>query len=110
VIDLKDYVKTLRARKGQSRVYQKHQLTGLVLAELLRDEKHKALYIKLAKEFDEAELLAIAKNISERRNIKNKGAYFMRIIQSLPKRSSKTVVKKKDKKKQRTLFKWKRKK
>lgn len=81
-----------------------------MLAELLRDEKHKVLYIKLAKEFDEAELLAIAKNVSERRNIKNKGAYFMRIIQSLPKRYTKTAVKTKDKKKQRTLFKWKRKK
>jgi len=76
------YLKTLRERAKQSKVYQKHQLTGLEIAKILHDERHKSLYIKLAKEMKGDELLRLAKDVAERSNVKNKGAYFMRIIKA----------------------------
>lgn len=78
-----DYLKELRKRAGESKVYSRHQLVGLEIAEYLKDEKHKSLYIKLAKENNPERLLATAKEISQNKNIKNKGAYFMKILQSL---------------------------
>jgi len=76
----KDYLQILRDRAKKSRVYKKYQLTGLLIAQLLEDEKHKSLYIKLAKKYNGDGLLRIAKDISERKKIKNKGGYFMRIL------------------------------
>ena len=76
----KDYLKTIKERTKKSHVYKKYQFTGLLIAELLNDEKHKALYIKLAKEQNPDILLSIAKDVSERKQIKNKGAYFMKIL------------------------------
>ncbi len=78
---LKDrYLEELKKRSKESRVYRKHQLTGLLIAEILQDEKHKALYIKLAKADNGDRLLGLAKDVAERKNIKNKGAYFMRLV------------------------------
>jgi len=74
-----DYLKELQKRGGESKVYKKHQLVGLEIAEFLKDDKHKSLYIKLAKENDPERLLGIAKEISQNKNVKNKGAYFMKI-------------------------------
>ncbi|MDO8557314.1 MAG: hypothetical protein Q7R98_02515 [Candidatus Jorgensenbacteria bacterium] len=74
------YLETIRERGKKSKVYCKYQETGLQLAEILEDRKHKALYIKLSKEHDEQKLLQLAKNIAEKRDVKNKGAYFMRIL------------------------------
>ena len=79
----KDYLETLKERGKTSRVYKKFQLTGLLIAQLLNDEKHKSLYIKLAKEHDNQHLLSIAKDVSERKRIKNKGGYFMRVFTKL---------------------------
>mgnify|MGYP006284201521 CR=1 FL=1 len=76
-----DYLKTLKERKKQSKVYVQFQDVGLTLAEILSDQKHKALYIKLAKEHDKDKLLRIAKQVAEKKDIKNKGAYFMRVWQ-----------------------------
>jgi hypothetical protein len=76
------YLKKLAERSKTSHVYRKFQLTGLEIAEILQDEKHKALYIKLAKELDGHRLVQIAKDIAERKNVKNKGAYFMKVITS----------------------------
>lgn len=73
------YLKELARRSKESRIYRKYQLTGLLIAEILHDEKHKALYIKLAKEGSGERLLALAKDVAERKNVKNKGAYFMRL-------------------------------
>jgi len=73
------YEAELGRRSKESRVYRKYQLTGLLIAEILHDEKHKALYIKLAKENNGERLLALAKDVAERKNVKNKGAYFMRM-------------------------------
>lgn len=76
------YKQKLLERKGDSRAYSKHQVFGLMIAELLEDFAHKSLYIKLAKERSAEELLRIAKEVAEKNNIKNKGAYFMRVIYS----------------------------
>lgn len=74
------YLKTLLERKASSKVYKKHQLIGLELATILDDPGHKSFYIKLAKEKNSDELFRVAKDIAQRRNVKNKGAYFMRMI------------------------------
>ncbi len=55
-------------------------MTGLLLAEILSDEAHKSLYMKLAKEYKQDRLLELAKSVTERKNVKNKGAYFMRLL------------------------------
>ena len=75
-----DYFEELRRRSKESRVYSRHQLLGLEIAKILGDEKHKALYIKLAKENNAEMLLTLAKRISENVKVKNKGAYFMKIL------------------------------
>ena len=78
-----DYLKELKKRGKESHVYTPHQLAGLEIAELLRDRKHKALYIKFAKEMNSGELLGLAKQVADRKDIKNRGAYFMAIVQGL---------------------------
>lgn len=75
-----EYLKEIRKRAKESRVYRKYQLTGLMLAEILGDRPHKALYIKLAKERNEQELLSLAESVAQNKNVKNKGAYFMRLV------------------------------
>ncbi len=83
--DIKSYLDTLKERSKKSRVYKKYQLIGLTIAQLLNDEKHKSLYIKLAKEFNQEKLMSLAKDISERKNIENKGGYFMTVLTKLRK-------------------------
>jgi len=77
-----NYFKLLKDRSKQSRVYKPHQMTGLILAQLLDDSSHKSLYMRLSKIYDNDELIRIAKNITERKNIENKGAYFMRVFKA----------------------------
>ncbi|HXF44144.1 MAG TPA: hypothetical protein VNK70_01635 [Candidatus Paceibacterota bacterium] len=76
----KSYLQVLRERKEESRVHFKHQSTGLALAEILGDTKHKTLYMKLAKKHDAEILIGLAKDVASRRGVKNKGAYFMRLL------------------------------
>ncbi len=76
----KKYIDLLKERKSTSRVYVPHQSVGLVLAEILDDEKHKSLYMKLAKEYDVQTLMGLAKDVASRRGVRNKGAYFMRLF------------------------------
>lgn len=76
----KTYINLLKERKKTSRVYKLHQATGLTLAEVLEDEKHKSLYMKLAKEYNSQFLIELAKDVASRKNVKNKGAYFMRLL------------------------------
>ncbi|OGY99641.1 MAG: hypothetical protein A2945_03275 [Candidatus Liptonbacteria bacterium RIFCSPLOWO2_01_FULL_52_25] len=78
-----DYFKELKRRSKQSRVYKKYQLIGLEIAKALHDEKHKSLYMKMAKEGNAQKLLWLAKNIADRNNIQNKGAYFMTLSKEL---------------------------
>jgi hypothetical protein len=80
VFERDEYLKNLKKRAKESHVYRKYQLIGLELAQILDDQKHKALYIKLAKEKNSEELLNLAKNIAERKGITNKGAYFMTLL------------------------------
>jgi len=75
-----DYLEELKKRKGESKVYKEYQLVGLLIAEILEDEEHKALYIKLAKENDQDKLLKLAKSVAERKDVLNKGAYFMKLF------------------------------
>ncbi len=75
-----DYIELLKKRAKESKVYSSHQMTGLMIAEILGDEQHKSLYIKLAKTGNADELLKLAKSVAERENVKNKGAYFMRLL------------------------------
>ena len=77
----KNYLKTIKERAKKSHVYKKYQFTGLLIAQLLNDEKHKSLYIKLAKKHPGGHLLSIAKDVAERKNIENKGGYFMKVLQ-----------------------------
>ena len=74
------YLEELKRRAKESRVYNKYQLIGLEIAHILEDEKHKSLYIKLVKQGGAEKLLRLAKEISERNGVKNKGAYFMSIL------------------------------
>ena len=76
-----DYKELLKKRAKESRVYTSYQMTGLLLAEILNDESHKSLYIKLAKGGDMNKLIRLAKSVAEKKDIKNRGAYFMRLLQ-----------------------------
>lgn len=76
----------LKERKADSRVYFRHQSVGLELAELLDDEKHKSLYMKLAKDYDSQVLLELAKDVAIRKNIEKKGAYFMKLLANVKKK------------------------
>ena len=78
--EFSSYIKKIKDRKVDSHVYQKHQQVGLDLAEILDDLGHKALYKRLAKTHDPNELLRIARDISQREKVKNKGAYFMIVV------------------------------
>lgn len=78
-----DYKELLRKRGKESKIYSAHQMTGLMLAEILNDEGHKSLYIKLAKNHGMDKLIKLAKLIAERKSIKNKGAYFMRLLHNI---------------------------
>jgi hypothetical protein len=82
------YLKELKRRGTESHVYRKYQLIGLEISQILNDEKHKALYIKLAKEMNADQLMGIAKDIAERTNVKNKGAYFMSVLAGIKKDSA----------------------
>ena len=75
-----DYLKILNERVQKSRVYTPYQFTGLQLATILDDQKHKSLYIKMSKNNDAQKLLSTAKTVAENKNIKNKGAYFMKVF------------------------------
>jgi hypothetical protein len=74
------YLEELKRRGKESHVYRKYQLIGLEISQILQDEKHKALYIKLAKEHSPERLMSLAKDVAGRNNIKNKGAYFMTLL------------------------------
>ena len=92
-----DYLDNLKEKSKKSRIKVRHQLVGLEIAMYLEDEKHKSLYMKMAKEGDMDRLLSIAKDVSSRK-IKNKGGYFMRIVTE-EKKKEKNIVRVKVKRK-----------
>lgn len=79
MLNREEYLNNLTTRRKESRAYSKHQAIGVLIAEVLQDAKHTALYIKLAKEGDPEALLALAKDIAQRAGVNNKGAYFMKL-------------------------------
>ena len=93
----KDYLETLRARGKKSHVYRQFQDIGLQLADMLGDRAHKALYIKLAQQHDASILMSIARDVTDRKNIANRGAYFMKVLHErypLPKKAKAPAKKK----------------
>ncbi len=76
------YIKKLKERGKDSHVYTKFQFIGLEIANILEDNAHKALYIKLCKDKNPETLLAIAKDVAQRKTIGNKGGYFMKVLQT----------------------------
>lgn len=78
--DKDSYLLTLRDRKKVSKIYQKHQLIGLEIATMLDDLGHRSFYMKLAREKNADAVLGLAKDVASRSQIRNKGAYFMKII------------------------------
>lgn len=101
-----DYIKKLQERRAKSHIYRKYQLTGLTLSKILEDEGHKVLYMRLARIYDETELMSLAKRVAEREGIQNKGAYFMKLLGSSGLKKVTMVAKKQKKKKviQKTIF------
>jgi hypothetical protein len=97
----KDYLDKLLKRRLKTRVFKDFQHTGLALSQILEDQKHKSFYIKLAKYINKQDLISIAKDVAERKNIANKGAYFMELIKQkglLDKLKKENLWKKKKKK------------
>jgi hypothetical protein len=84
-----NYMEALKKRSKDARVTRQFQFIGLEIATILHDLEHKALYIKLAKQYNPDTLLALAKDVRDRRDVKNYGAYFMSLVASLPKPTAK---------------------
>lgn len=83
MLDREAYIKGMKIRRKESRAYNKHQAVGAEIAEILSDKKYIAFYIKLAKEGNADILLALAKDVAQRKAVNNKGAYFMRLAAPL---------------------------
>lgn len=79
----RDYLATLKERMKKSRVYTPFQSTALLLVEILNDKEHKALYMRVSKMYDNQQLIGLAKDLAERKNVDNRGAYFMRMLKTL---------------------------
>ena len=88
------YLEEIRKRRKESKIYKEFQLVGLEIADMLGDQKNIAIYMRLAKNGNKSLLFSIAKDVSERKGIKNKLAYFMKVLQ---KEGTKRVVQKKQK-------------
>lgn len=78
------YMERIKTRSKDTRISKPYQLIGLEIADILDDRRHKALYIKWAKEKNPIELLRVAKEVEEKKDVKNKGAYFMRVVTGEP--------------------------
>jgi len=78
-IAAKEYAAALQERGKKARVTQQFQMIGLEIATILRDFEHKAIYIKYTKELGSERMLMLAKDVASRRDVKNRGAYFMKV-------------------------------
>ena len=79
------YLKELAKRGAKKNISQNFQFIGLEGAMILRDLSHKSLYIKLAKEHGPDRILSLAKDVVDRRNVKNPAAYFMTLVKEIKK-------------------------
>ncbi len=75
-----NYFEELKKRAKKTRAYTSYQLTGLEIANILGDWSHKSLYMRLVKKHGEGKLLELAKSVAERKEVQNKGAYFMKVL------------------------------
>lgn len=82
IMQLVGYMELLKKRSADKRVTRAHQLAGLEIADILADRAHKSLYIKLAKMHGVSRVMAIAKDVADRRSVRHRAAYFMRVVQS----------------------------
>ena len=98
-----EYIKTLAKRAKESKIYKEFQSTGLMLAEILDDRENKAIYIRLCKIYDNQEFIRRARDVAERQNIKNMGAYFMKILKDIRKIEHPKLTRKKSAKKVKKL-------
>ena len=98
-----NYLKTLAKRTKESRIYKPFQSTGLTLAEILNDREHKAIYIRLAKIYDNEDLIRKAKDVAERKSIDNKGAYFMKMLKDVRRVEHPKLIRKKQMAKSKKL-------
>lgn len=80
--DKTSYLLKIAERQKVSHIHREFQFIGLEVAALLNDLPHKALYIKLAKMHGKDTILRLAKDVALRTNIRNKGAYFMKVLHS----------------------------
>jgi hypothetical protein len=88
-----EYLVELKKRSEESHVHREFQLLGLEIADILGDRKHKSLYIKLAKNHKTPYvLLAAAKEVAEKKDVKSKGAYFMAIVSGTAKLPAKSEI------------------
>ena len=79
------YLDEIKRRSEKKNVTQNFQFIGLEVATILRDLKHKSLYIKLAKEMGAERILRLAKDVADRRNVKNPAGYFMTLVKDIKK-------------------------
>ena len=77
----KDYLGNMAKRAKVSKVYTPFQAIGVELADILGDRAHTPLYIRIAKTHpDHQSLMSLAKDISTREGVANRGAYFMKML------------------------------
>lgn len=80
-LEKSEFLAKLKERSKETRVTREFQLVGLEIADILKDRAHKALYIKLAKQHAHPhDLLALAKDVAGKKDVKRKGAYFMAVV------------------------------
>jgi hypothetical protein len=72
-------------------IYTKEQFLAYELAKELDDKKHFGFYVRIAKRYPEIFLIGILGDLKQTKNwplIKNKGAYFTKILFDWTKKSS----------------------
>lgn len=74
--DIKDIIKSKNLTRDHRNSYE-FQAYGNLLAEELGDNKHRALYIKLAKKEDRALLEQAREHVKNSKNATTKGRLFM---------------------------------
>lgn len=87
-MDTHKYLDGIRERGKKSRISTKHQLVGLRISEELDDPKHKALYMKLAKQGNSTRLEWLAADVADRKNLRKPGAYFMATLMKTEKEAN----------------------
>lgn len=75
--DIKSVLDKYKVEEEDKYISREFQQYGYELAMELGDEKHKALYIKLAKEHSRGHMEAARNFVKDANNVKSKGRLFM---------------------------------